>query len=242
MAPLPPRPGPTNDGRVGQKRAFSTITLLALHRHGNRTDLSPWGEIGDPDGRAALRLLQKMGIQFPVVPDGLSGALHDLKGRRIINAHVEGTRTYAIFLQGHLTTQTVEALGRDEEWARKFINGVNTAPPSSRAPEIQFERPLELTAKAVDDESPPTVVYAPAPAHSNGSRQPAISVITSVASEIALSSPPTANEGALLRYILELEKLIRAQRGLIAEITGESFGPGETVSDEVLHLLEGRVP
>lgn len=141
----------------GTQRAYTTVILLTLHQR---------GEICDGSGTAARTLLTRAQIPNPVVPQGLSNALHRLRGDGIIVTETDGTRTYRIRLSRTLSKTTVEALKREEDWARAFILGKPLPRLTCPPPLLSFaneEANIELTvteALPVTTENTP-VISAP---------------------------------------------------------------------------------
>lgn len=123
--------------QTGQYRAFSTIVLLTLHRRGVRVG-HMGGEIGDAGGYAGQELMARARIPGRVTPQGLSTTLHRLRAEGIIDSDTNHMRTYSIWLTGRLSAETIEALEKQEAWARAFIEKRPLPELNCTPPEIVF--------------------------------------------------------------------------------------------------------
>lgn len=115
---------PRNEGSL---RAYTAVILLTLYRY---------GEINDAGGSAVRAVLGKASIHPATTPQGASNAIHKLRDDEIIVTDTAGCRTYGIWLKRDLSYSTIEALHREEEWAKAFIRKQKPRPAISWAPPV----------------------------------------------------------------------------------------------------------
>jgi hypothetical protein len=236
-------------------RAFITIALITLHRYGT---------IRDNDGQAIRRLLSVAGITTPVVPEDMSRGIHWLKQKRVADTDSGASRTMAIWLTTRLTDDGVDLLRRDLEWAMAYVKNDETDAMPGPSPVITFATPLKLTATIEAGGEGERIVYTGGadilsgegdwvpdlPAPTNGLGPAATSAQGLAASHgqttrphaIPMAVPPTADDIAWMRYVMDLHDLIHAQRVEIARLRGEPYPEYPSVSAETAALLEGLRP
>jgi hypothetical protein len=223
---------------TGLKRKYITIMLVVLHRH---------TEINDKSGQAGRALLAKAGITTPVTPQEFSHALKWCWDNQLVGADIDAGRNYAMFRLVELDDESIAHLTADMAWALQAVTrpDIDQAEPPRR--HIRPRRIKELTATVEQrPDGTEELVYSsfgqsegqtpalPTPAPPVNGQSPAY--------QLPINLPPAGDQAAFLRYILDLEELIRAQRDLIAQLSGQDYPKFDSVSDEVAALLEGRTP
>jgi hypothetical protein len=133
----------------GQKRAWTTLALLALVKRGT---------IYDNDGQATRALQARAAhLTLAVTCDGMSRALNYLQQEQLIIVEVVGNRTYSIQLAGTLTAASVEALKRDEDWARDHVHKrTYTGQPIGAPPTIRLEGSETNETRPADQQAVPS--------------------------------------------------------------------------------------
>lgn len=158
--------------------------------------------VNDGGGSAARELLVRARLPHPVTPTGMSNALNRLRAHGAVTTSTNETKTYGIWLSRPLSDTTVQALKREEDWARAVILKQPRTEPGWPPPEITFAEDDEVHADPDDARMLPT---ANGSVHDSG-----------VVNGFRVSSDVTT----LMWIIVEQSKTIRSLRAELGQ-TGD---------------------